>query len=537
MAATRRAIISVSDKRFITTFARDLAKFGYEIISTGGTFTKLKQAQVPCKEIARVYAAPSMLDGRVKTLHPALMAGILADRHNPEHIKEMKAKKFNHIDMVVVNFYPFDEKVKSKTSLEQAVELVDIGGPSMVRAAAKNYRSVAVISDVEQYRTVIRLLKEHDGELPEEYRLWLASEVFKRTAAYDTAIAAYFGSRAPEQPVEDEAQAAAPAVPANLIQADVLPGKFVIELNQAQKLRYGENPHQNAARYNVKGLPMASFKVLQGKEMSYNNYLDASAVMDAISAQYSYPCVAVVMKHLNPCGIAVGKDPVKTLVEAREADAKSAFGGIVGVNYNVDEAMAEEIRRTFLELVVAPSFSPGAMEKLSSKLNLRLVQVGIEEYQQIQRVSGRLVLTQFGGLMQEHDIAQEDWSKIQQASVLAPPESLHEDILLGLTYIRFLKSNSLCVVKGGTMVGRGVGQMSRVDATEQALASAGTRAKGAVLISDGFFPFADSLELAAKAKIGCVVAPAGSKRDMEVVSAADKLNLPLLFAPYRHFRH
>jgi phosphoribosylaminoimidazolecarboxamide formyltransferase / IMP cyclohydrolase len=394
-----------------------------------------------------------------------------------------------------------------------------------------------VVSDVEHYRSVIRLLKEHDGELPEDFRLWLASEVFKRTAAYDAAISAYFGSRAPAQPVEEDATAPGPVAVATVPVTDVLPNKLTIELGQVQKLRYGENPHQSAARYSVKGLPAVSYKVLQGKEMSYNNYLDASAVTDAIAADYPYPCAAVVVKHLNPCGIAVGKDPVKTLINAREADAKSAFGGIIGLNYTVDEAVAEEIRRTFLEVVVAPAFTPGAQEKLQAKLNLRLVQVSLEDYKQIQNTSGRLTLTQFGGFIQEYDTTKEVWGKLQQASTTPAPENLQEDILLGLTYIRFLRSNSLCVVKHGIMVGRGVGQMSRVDATEQALASAGTRAKGAVLISDGFFPFADSLELAAKAKIGCVVAPAGSKRDMEVVSAADKLNLPLIFSPYRHFRH
>ena len=532
MAANRRAIVSVSDKRFITTFARDLAKLGYDIISTGGTHAKLVQAKVPCKDLAKVYNAPSMLDGRVKTLQQALMAGVLADRQNPAHVKELKAKKIHPIEMVVVNFYQFDEKVKSKTPLSQAIELVDIGGPTMVRAAAKNYRNVAVVSNVDQYRMVIRLLKEHDGELPEDFRLWLASEVFKQTAEYDKSISAYFSSRAPEQPGEEES-GGIPS-PAG---AEILPSKFSFELAQSQNLRYGENPHQAAARYNVKGLPTIGMKIHQGKEMSYNNYLDAVAVSDVIAAKYPYPYVAVVVKHLNPCGIAVGNDPVKTLVKAREADAKSAFGGIVGLNYPVDEVVADEIKRTFLELVVAPSFTDAALAKLKSKMNLRLAQLPLADYQQMQETTGRVLLSPFGALVQEHDIVQEEWGKLQQASATVAPENLHEDILLGLTYIRFLKSNSLCVVKNGVMIGRGVGQMSRVDATEQALASAGSKAKGAVLVSDGFFPFADSLELAAKAKIGCVVAPAGSKRDMEVVAAADKLGLPLLFAPYRHFRH
>ena len=535
MATKRRALISVSDKRYITTFARDLIKLDYELISTGGTYKKLKQAKIPCKEVSRVYNTTEMLDGRVKTLHPHIMAGILADSSNDKHMKELKSKRIVPIDMVVVNFYPFHEKVKpGKTPVPTAIELIDIGGPSMVRAASKNYKSVIVLSDIEQYRQIIRELKDGEGELSPEYRMWLAGEAFRLTSEYEQAVSAYFKyvSVDPTTEEEEDISVADADMP-----AEILPAKLTLELSKAQPLRYGENPHQDAARYIVKGLPILGFKILQGKEMSYNNYLDAAAVTDTMSAQYTRKYAACVVKHLNPCGIAVGDDPVKTFINAREADPQSAFGGIVGLNYEVDEKLAKELRKTFLEIIVAPSFTKEALSELGTKKNLRLVEVDLDSNIRLQASSPRLYATQFGILLQSYDVVQENWEELQLVSATEPPEKLKEDILLGLTFVRFIKSNSLCIVKDGVMIGRGVGQMSRVDAAEQALASAGNKAKGAVLVSDGFFPFADSLELAAKAKIACVVAPAGSKRDMEVVAAADKLKLPLIFAPHRHFRH
>jgi phosphoribosylaminoimidazolecarboxamide formyltransferase / IMP cyclohydrolase len=327
------------------------------------------------------------------------------------------------------------------------------------------------------------------------------------------------------------------AEPVKRTPAQMLPASLTLQLKQSEKLRYGENPHQQAARYNVGGLPSVPFKVLQGKEMSFNNYLDASAALSVVSAEYNHPYVACVVKHLNPCGIAVADDPIKAFQLARDADPTSAFGGIVGLNCRVDIALASELKRTFFEIVIAPSYEPAAREQLASKLNLRLIQADPQECREVRANSPKLHFTVLGMLLQGQDVAEEQWEQLHVATNSAPAEALREDILLGLSWIRFLKSNSLCLVKDGVMVGAGMGQTSRVKATEIALDSAGKRAASAVLISDGFFPFADSIELAAKAKVACVVAPAGSKRDMEVVAAANKLKLPLVFAPLRHFLH
>jgi phosphoribosylaminoimidazolecarboxamide formyltransferase/IMP cyclohydrolase len=280
-----------------------------------------------------------------------------------------------------------------------------------------------------------------------------------------------------------------------------------------------------------------NFRLLQGKEMSYNNYLDAEAALAVVSPKYSKPYAACVVKHHNPCGIAVGDDPLKTFMNGRDADEKSAFGGIVGLNYKVDLSIAKEIRRSFFEVVIAPSYDDSALRELSSKKNLRVIEADPADFEAIRQGSARLYQGIFGVLMQSQDIAMESWNELQIVSSMKPDDKLKEDILLGLIFIRFLKSNAICLVKNGVMIGAGLGQMSRVDAVEIALNRAGKLARGAIMASDGFFPFADSIELAAKAGVSCVISPAGSKRDIEVVDMANKLKLPLIFSPYRHFRH
>jgi phosphoribosylaminoimidazolecarboxamide formyltransferase / IMP cyclohydrolase len=527
MAVKKRALVSVSDKRFVTNLARDLVKLGFELVSTGGTYKKLKEAKIPCKELSRLIKSPELVGGRVKTLHPHVHAAILAERDVPEHIKDLEREGIQPFDLVVVNFYPFTDKVKPGMAPASAVEWIDIGGPTMVRAAAKNFKHVGVVTNIEQYREVLHHLREHGTLLP-EFRMQLARDAFIMVAQYDAAVAKYF---------EETAPASAQVAEAPKKHADILPAQMTLALKMTEKLRYGENPHQQAARYNVSGLPSVHFKVLQGKEMSYNNYLDAGAALSIVSAEYPRPVVACVVKHLNPCGIAVGENPVKVFIQAREADPTSAFGGIVGLNCKVDSALAAELKKTFFEIVVAPSFEPAARELLAAKINLRLIQADPLECREARLHAPRMNAMPFGILMEGQDITQETWEQLQVVTNIVPPEKLKEDILLGLTYIRFLKSNSLCVVKDSVMVGAGMGQTSRVKATEIALEAADKRAVGAVLVSDGFFPFSDSIELAAKAKIACVVAPAGSKRDMEVVAAANKLKLPLIFAPLRHFLH
>lgn len=529
MPAKKLALISVADKRFITNLARDLVRAGYDIISTGGTFRKLKESGVPCKELAKVIKAPEILDGRVKSLHSHVHAAILADRDNPAHMKELQKEGVVPIEIVVVNFYPFATKVQAgKTAIPVAIELIDIGGPTLVRAAAKNHKHVAVVTSVEQYKEFSRELKEPGGISPET-KLRLATEAFRATQEFDSAVLAFLMQTLPKRDEKAKTVEAAPA--------EMLPDKLALALKRVELLRYGENPHQKAARYAITGLPTVPFKVLQGKEMSYNNYLDAAAALSIVSAEYAKPIAATVVKHLNPCGIAVGNDAVPTFIKAREADAQSAFGGIVGLNCPVDAKLAQELRRTFLEIVVAPSFSEEARQILASKLNLRLVQATPADCRTVQTGGPRLITHLFGAMLQEYDTMLEKWEELQVVTDVAPAPALKDDILLGTTFIRFLKSNSLCLVKDSVMVGAGVGQMSRVDAAKIALEKAAKRAVGAVLVSDGFFPYSDAIELAAKAKVGCVVAPAGSKRDMEVVEAANKLKVPLIFAPNRHFLH
>ncbi|MCB1187024.1 bifunctional phosphoribosylaminoimidazolecarboxamide formyltransferase/IMP cyclohydrolase [bacterium] len=531
MTGKKRALISVSDKRYVTTFARDLARLGYEIYSTGGTFLKIKEADVPVKELSKSIKSPEILGGRVKTIHPAVFGGILADPNNEDHVKDMKKAGIKSFDMVVVNFYPFHEKVKAGvTKLAEAIELIDIGGPSMVRAAAKNHRNVVIVSDIEQYREVVRYIKDH-GDVSEEYRLKLARDAFKKTYEYEAAIAAYFEETAPVG-LSDASEDMTVELPSEMFE-----DRITLTLKKSEKLRYGENPHQQAARYSMTGIPSLPFKVHQGKDMSYNNYLDAASAVSVVAGNFSKPFAACVVKHTNPCGIAIGDNAVKTYINAREADAKSAFGGIVSLNCEVDKALAEELKRTFLEVIIAPSYTKDALETLKQKKNWRLLEVDLDLVRSVRQQSPKVNINIFGALLQDYDNVEEKWENLDLVSQTKPDDDLREDILFGLNIIRHLKSNSLCVVKDGVMIGAGLGQMSRVDAAEIAIKNAGKDCKGAVLVSDGFFPFADSIEMAAKAKFGCVVAPGGSKRDVEVVAMANQLKVPLIFAPNRHFLH
>jgi phosphoribosylaminoimidazolecarboxamide formyltransferase/IMP cyclohydrolase len=533
MAVKRRAIISVTDKRFLTTFARELLKYGYEILSTGGTFKKLKEAGIPAKDLGRTLKTPEMLGGRVKTLHSRVLAGVLANLDDATHVKDLQREGLAPIDMVVVNFYPFSERTKAgKTLPQEAIEFIDIGGPTMARAAAKNYKHVCVVTGVEQYREVQRWLKEGEGALTEEQRLTLALDAFRATAEFDMGVVRFFEHYAPKP----EAQPQVEATPATGT-GELLPGKLTVQLTRVEPLRYGENPHQPAARYTVTGLPTLPFKMVLGKELSYNNYQDAAAALAIVSATYAEPVAACVVKHANPCGIAIGKDPLKTFIAARNADEKSAFGGIVGLNVPVDTTLAAEIRKTFLEVVIAPDFEPAAVAKLAERKNLHLIKASPGELRTLQLHAPRIVFGPFGAILQGQDTVHETWESLQIVSNIEPPAELHQDILTALTFIRFLKSNSVAVVREGVMIGAGVGQLSRVDATEIAIKNAGRNVRGAVLVSDGFFPFADSIELAAKAKVGVVVSPAGSKRDIEVVEAANQYKVPLIFAPHRHFLH
>lgn len=541
MAAKKRALISVADKRFITNLARELLRYGYELVASGGTYKKLKEGGIAVRELSRLIKSPEILEGRVKTLHPAVHGGILADRNLPQHLKELDKNGYPTFDLVCVNFYPFAEKaIAGKTKPAAAIEHIDIGGPTMVRAAAKNFQHVIVLSSVDQYRDFARELKEKEGAIDEAYRLKLAVEAFAVTNAYEASIHGFFSGAAPKAApsvvAEEASRAQTAALPTKALES--MPDKLSLALKREENLRYGENPHQQAARYSAgSALPVAPFKVLQGAEMSYNNYHDASAAISVVSAGYSKPLAACVVKHQNPCGVAIGTDPVKTFVAARDADEESAFGGIVGFNYPVSAALALELRKSFFEVVVAPGFDAAARTELAAKKNLRLVEANPADVRKVWEGAPRFSAGLFGVFLQSYDIEFETWDKLQIVGSTPVPDKLQDDILTALRYVRFLKSNAIAVIKDGVMVGAGLGQMSRVAATEIALRRAGKLATGAVMVSDGFFPFSDSIELAAKAKIGCVVSPAGSKRDMEVVAAANNLKLPLVFTSLRHFLH
>lgn len=504
----KRALISVSDKNGLVDFARKLYEKGVEILSTGGTAKLLRDNGVDVLDVSEYTGQPEIMDGRVKTLHPKIHGGLLAVRDNKGHLEQADKQNIGLIDLVVVNLYPFAETIaKSGTTLEEAIEQIDIGGPSMLRSAAKNFKSVTVITDPADYETVWREMEATGDTLPETRRR-LAEKVFEITSAYDGMIANYLNGGKTE----------------------------TISLEKIQELRYGENPHQKAVFYKdsapYKGASIAGAKVLQGKELSYNNIMDADAAL-AIVREFAEPAT-VFVKHANPCGVAVGSDLNEAFIHAYECDPKSAFGGIIAFNQTCTKDLAETISQNFFEVVIAPDYEDGALEAFKTKPNLRVISVG----KITPEAAGKTVRKVSGGmLIQDADTRQITEKDLKVVTKRAPTEKEMKDLLFAWHVVKHVKSNAIVFAKNGMTVGIGAGQMSRVDAVEIAVKKAMKREDGSVMASDAFFPFPDSVEVAAAHEITAIIQPGGSIKDADIIAAADKAGMAMVFTGTRAFLH
>ncbi|MDQ4144500.1 MAG: bifunctional phosphoribosylaminoimidazolecarboxamide formyltransferase/IMP cyclohydrolase [Actinomycetota bacterium] len=503
----RRALVSVSDKTSIIELARGLVEAGIEIVSSGGTASEIAGAGLPVTKVSDVTGSPEILGGRVKTLHPKIHGGILADRRKQEHVDELQQQGIDPIDLVVCNLYPFERTVADPDVREDdAVEQIDIGGPAMVRAAAKNFHSVAVVVDPARYGAVLSEI-EQSGAISEETRRQLAAEAFAHTAAYDAAIVEYLRPK------------------------DEWPETLVISSRKALDLRYGENPHQRAAFYRTGEPPVgiAAAEQVHGKELSYNNLLDTDAAWRLVM-ELPAPAAAII-KHSNPCGVSVAASIADAYSRAFECDKTSAFGGIVALNDVCTRDAAEAIARVFTEVVIAPDFEPSALELLQAKKNLRILRGAVmgDNQPEVRRVSGGL-------LLQSPDPADgaEDAKVVTSAE---PTTEQWEDLRFAWTIAKHVKSNAIVLASDRTAVGVGAGQMSRIESTELAARRAGERAQGTVCASDAFFPFRDGLDAAVAAGARAVIQPGGSVRDDEVIAAADEHGIPMVFTGRRHFRH
>jgi phosphoribosylaminoimidazolecarboxamide formyltransferase/IMP cyclohydrolase len=531
------ALLSVSDKQGLVPLAQGLLAHGYRLLSSGGTAAALAAAGLEVTKVADHTGAPEILGGRVKTLHPRIHGGILARRDDPSHRADLEAQAIDPIDVVVVNLYPFRSTVADPAvAFETAVENIDIGGPAMVRAAAKNHADVAVLTDPAQYSDFIEALA--GGRLDQALRRRLALAAFSHTATYDSAIATWLAGRLGE---EEAPPAASPGTAA----ADAIP-PLQLTLPARQSLRYGENPHQSAVWYGSGGAGWGAARQLQGKELSYNNLIDLEAALATVrefgygkdlglaDAGLNRPA-AVVIKHTNPCGVATGAHGAEALLRALDADRVSAFGGIVALNRPVDGAAAEHLAGLFLECVVAPGFGAAARERLAAKPNLRLLELDPAAITAADRRQLRSVLG--GVLVQEFDDQPVDVSGWQVVSQRQPTAAEWADLHFAWRVVRHVRSNAIAVASSGQSLGIGAGQMNRVGSAQLALAAAGERARGAVLASDGFFPFDDTVRLAASHGISAVIQPGGSVRDPDSILACDELGLAMVTTGQRHFLH
>jgi len=521
----RRALLSVTDKTGLVEFAQTLASFGVELVSTGGTARTLREAGLGVQDISDLTGFPEMLDGRVKTLHPRVHGGLLYIRGNQEHEAAVSAHGIAPIDMVVVNLYAFEKTAAQPgVAFGHLIENIDIGGPSMVRSAAKNFEDVAVVTSVADYANLIQELNAAHGCLSRATRWRLARQAFGLTAAYDTAIASTLERIAPGA---DEAPAPeAPAAP----DANVFPSTLRIHYPLAQSLRYGENPHQRAALYaDGSGLGVAGARQLQGKELSFNNLVDLDACWEMV-CEFTEPAVMIV-KHTNPCGAATGGTVLEAYQKALACDPVSAFGSVIGINREVDGAAAEEIAKLFVEAIAAPSFTAEARERLAAKKNLRLVEVTSAPARPVvKNVSGGL-------LLQDADTAQVNESELKIVTLRPPtPEELRS-LVFAWRVCKHVKSNAIVYARDGQTIGIGAGQMSRVDAARFGAQKAVLPLAGCVAASDAFFPFPDGLETVVQAGATAVIQPGGSVKDQEVIATADKLGIAMVFTGIRHFRH
>ncbi len=520
---TRYALISVSDKTGIVEFAKALAAMDTVILSTGGTADLLQKNGIAVTEVADYTGFPEMLDGRVKTLHPKIHGGILARRDLPEHMKALQQYGIDTIDMVVVNLYPFQQTIaKADCTLEDAIENIDIGGPAMLRSASKNWKDVAVVCDPADYAEIIAEMQRNNGSLSMETRFQLMVKTFTHTAAYDGAIANYMSSLNADK---------------NHQNRQAYPEILNLQFEKVQDMRYGENPHQSAAFYREKNLPdgaLAGYRQFQGKELSYNNIADADAAWECVKSFDEPACV--IIKHANPCGVAVGKDLLDAYLKALKTDPQAAFGGIIAFNGELDARTSEEVSKLFVEVLIAPHFTEEAKAVFNRKKNLRLLEIPLGKQTnnyEMKRVGGGL-------LVQSADTAKAMADKLKVVTKVAPTQQQIDDMLFAYKIVKFVKSNAIVFCGNGMTLGIGAGQVSRVDSARTATmkaAQAGLSLKDSVVASDAFFPFRDGLDIAAEAGAKAVIQPGGSVRDQEVIDAADEHGIAMAFTAIRHFRH
>lgn len=516
MARVQRALISVSDKSGIVEFARELNNLGVEILSTGGTANTLRAARLHIQDVSEYTRFPELLGGRLKTLHPKIHGGLLWRRDDPRDREDIKAHDIKSIDMVVVNLYPFEQTVsKADVAFDETIENIDIGGPTMLRSAAKNFRDVVAVVDPSDYPLVLEELRTNNGEVSYETKFYLAKKVFSHTARYDTIIANYLNQHGGK--------------------TEIFPNLLNQSFLKVRDLRYGENPHQKAALYKeplYSGLSLVDAKILQGKEMSYNNYLDSSAALELVK-EFKEPA-AVIVKHNNPCGVATGETLLSAYEKAFNTDPVSAFGGVIALNRDVDLPTAKEILKLFVEIVMAPGFEPEALKALSQKPNIRLIEVEMAKNSagfDIRKIQG-------GVLVQEKDTAMiDDFESLKVVTKRRPTDDELTALEFAWKVCKHVKSNAIVYASKDQAIGIGVGQTSRVDAAKLGAMKALGTLEGSVVASDAFFPHRDGIDFIAKVGVTAVIQPGGSIKDEEVIAAADEHNMAMVFTGMRHFRH
>ena len=556
-----RALISVSNKEGIAEFAKGLESLGVELISTGGTYKVLKDAGIKVLKIDELTGFPEMLDGRVKTLHPFVHGGILANRNIESHMQQIEKAGIKKIDLVVVNLYPFKETIsKPDVAMEEAQENIDIGGPAMIRSAAKNFSGVGVIVDPQDYEVVLNELKKNNGKLSTKTMFSLSIKAFKHTCEYDSVIFNYFIKKVFQHGDDkikidnfldvENTKSSISVKDLNVNNFKDKEGNFNNALNllllKKQNLRYGENPHQSASYYKFEGAADDSFvmaRQLQGKELSYNNILDGNAAFNIVK-EFEQPCVAVI-KHNNPCGTALGKDVLEAYKKAYEADSLSAYGSVVACNKTWTQEAAEFLMDKYVEVLIAPDFEEKALMLISQKQNLRVLKVNINlnlflekikqadftsAYPDIKSVDGGLII-------QDMDYGIDNVTEMKVVTETSPTEKEWKDLLFGWQIVKNVKSNAILLVKDEVTVGVGAGQMSRVDSTKIAIEKSSGKCKGSVIASDAFFPFADAIEIAAQNGITAIIQPGGSVHDGEVIEACNKYKIAMVFTGKRHFKH
>ncbi len=555
-----RALISVSDKKGIIDFAKKLDSFGVEIISTGGTYKAISEAGIKVIKIDEVTGFPEMLDGRVKTLHPFVHGGILANRQIQSHMEQLKRAGIKKIDMVVVNLYPFKETIaKPDVTIAEAIENIDIGGPTMIRSAAKNNESVAVITNPEDYESIAGEMTASKGYLSGETLFSLAVKAFQHTCEYDGYIFNYFIKKTAVHGSKSININKSLAVENTVALKEALTGdnsfknddgsfkdRIILAIQKKQNLRYGENPHQKASYYNFTNAASSDFVMagqLQGKELSYNNILDGNAAFNIVK-EFERPCVSVI-KHNNPCGCALGKTVDEAYIKAYNADPVSAYGSVIACNHTWSQPATEFLMDKYVEIIIAPDFEKEALEMLAEKPNLRVLKINFDlpsyilkikssdtsiMYPDIKSVEGGLII-------QDADMGVDKFEEMKVVTKNHPDKTQWADLLFGWQVVKNIKSNAILIARDETTIGVGAGQMSRIDSTKIAVEKSQGKCAGAVIASDAFFPFADAIEIAAQNKIAAIIQPGGSVRDDEVIQACNNYGIAMVFTGKRHFKH